>query len=41
MILAAKNAGAIGYVVKRRLGTNLRDSRAGTCAGRPFLSPAR
>ena len=41
IILAAKNAGAIGYVVKTRLIPDLEQAVREARAGRPFQSPAR
>ena len=41
LILAAKNAGAIGYVVKRRLASDLEMAVREARAGRPFQSPSR
>ena len=40
LILAAKNAGAIGYVVKSRLQSDLEMAVREACASRPFQSPA-
>jgi two-component system response regulator DegU len=40
-ILAAKAAGAIGYVVKPRLGSDLTVAVQEARAGRPFVSPLR
>lgn len=40
LILAARNAGAIGYVVKSRLQSDLENAVREACAGRPFQSPA-
>jgi DNA-binding NarL/FixJ family response regulator len=39
LILAAKNAGAIGYVVKARLASDLELAVREARAGRPFQSP--
>jgi DNA-binding NarL/FixJ family response regulator len=41
IILAAKAAGAIGYVVKPRLGSDLTLAVQEARAGRPFVSPLR
>lgn len=41
IILAAKAAGAIGYVVKPRLGSDLTVAVQEARAGRPFVSPLR
>ena len=41
LILAARNAGAIGYVVKTRLASDLELAVREAHAGRPFQSPAR
>jgi DNA-binding NarL/FixJ family response regulator len=41
LILAARNAGGTGYVVKPRLGVDLLYAVQEACAGRPFVSPAR
>ena len=41
LILAAKHAGALGYVVKRRLGPDLETAVREACAGRAFQSPPR
>jgi DNA-binding NarL/FixJ family response regulator len=41
IIEAAKAAGAIGYVVKLRLGSDLHVAVQEARAGRPFVSPAR
>jgi DNA-binding NarL/FixJ family response regulator len=41
LILAAKHAGAIGYVAKRRLGSDLARAVREAHAGRPFQSPSR
>ena len=41
IIEAAKAAGAIGYVVKPRLGSDLQIAVQEARAGRPFVSPAR
>ena len=40
LIMAARNAGAIGYVVKSRLSTDLEMAVREAVAGRPFQSPA-
>ena len=39
LILAARNAGAIGYVLKSRLSTDLEVAVCEARAGRPFQSP--
>ena len=41
LILAARNAGGIGYVVKTRLASDLELAVREARAGRPFQSPAR
>jgi DNA-binding NarL/FixJ family response regulator len=41
IILAAKAAGAMGYVVKPRLGSDLTLAVQEARAGRPFVSPLR
>ena len=41
LILAARNAGAIGYVVKTRLASDLELAVREARAGRPFQSPGR
>ena len=41
LILAARNAGALGYVVKPRLVSDLELAVREACAGRPFQSPSR
>lgn len=41
LILAARNAGALGYVVKPRLVSDLELAVREACAGRPFQSPPR
>jgi DNA-binding NarL/FixJ family response regulator len=41
LILAARNAGAIGYVVKARLASDLEQAVREARAGRPFQSPLR
>jgi len=41
IILAAKAAGAMGYVVKPRLGSDLTMAVQEARAGRPFVSPLR
>lgn len=41
IIAAAKAAGAIGYVVKPRLGSDLHVAVQEARAGRPFVSPSR
>ena len=41
IILAAKAAGAMGYVVKPRLGSDLSLAVQEARAGRPFVSPLR
>jgi DNA-binding NarL/FixJ family response regulator len=41
IIEAAKAAGAIGYVMKPRLGSDLHVAVHEACAGRPFVSPSR
>ena len=41
LILAARNAGALGYVVKPRLVSDLELAIREACAGRPFQSPVR
>jgi CheY-like chemotaxis protein len=41
LVLAARHAGAIGYVAKRRLGSDLEVAVREARAGRPFQSPAR
>ncbi len=41
IILAARAAGAIGYVVKPRLGSDLTLAVQEARAGRPFVSPLR
>ena len=41
LILAARDAGGIGYVVKPRLGADLVRAVQEARAGRPFLSPTR
>ena len=41
IILAAKAAGAMGYVVKPRLGSDLTLAVQEARAGRPFVSPSR
>ena len=41
LIRAAKNVGAIGYVVKTRLASDLELAVREARAGRPFQSPAR
>jgi len=41
LILAARNAGGIGYVVKTRLASDLALAVREACAGRPFQSPLR
>jgi DNA-binding NarL/FixJ family response regulator len=41
LILAAKDAGAIGYVVKSRLACDLEVAVREAHVGRPFRSPAR
>ena len=39
LILAARNAGAIGYVLKSRLSADLEVAVCEARAGRPFQSP--
>ena len=39
LILAARNAGALGYVVKPRMVSDLELAVREACAGRPFQSP--
>ena len=41
LVLAAKNAGAIGYVLKTRIASDLAVAVREARAGRPFQSPAR
>jgi DNA-binding NarL/FixJ family response regulator len=41
LILAARKVGAIGYVVKPRLVSDLDLAVREACAGRPFQSPLR
>ena len=41
LILAARNAGALGYVVKPRMVSDLELAVREACAGRPFQSPTR
>jgi DNA-binding NarL/FixJ family response regulator len=41
LILAARNVGAIGYVVKTRLASDLKLAVREARAGRPFQSPVR
>ena len=41
IIAAAKAAGAIGYVIKPRLGSDLQVAVHEARAGRPFVSPSR
>ena len=41
LILAARNAGGIGYVVKTRLASDLELAVREARAGRPFQSPLR
>ena len=41
LILAARNAGGIGYVVKTRLASDLELAVKEACAGRPFQSALR
>jgi DNA-binding NarL/FixJ family response regulator len=41
LILAARNVGAVGYVVKSRLAADLEAAVREASAGRPFQSPAR
>ena len=41
LIVAARDAGGIGYVVKPRLAADLARAIRDACAGRPFVSPMR